>query len=772
MRIALIACALLLSTFFTANVSANQTDAEFREHYAAALQGQSNSQLIIGRILLEGGGSVRQDVPKSRIFLDRSIKAGNGAAAKYTAQQYENGKLLGKNLDKALKYYKEAKRLGVTGLDGTILKLTETQRGSHSREACIQYGTNDKSRARDLAICAEKGFISADASKYWLWVYEKGDAEAFIKAATTRLNTRGAAYDPQSIITGFPKFFVDRASDAQKDALKALIRDLGFGGLDCASGQDAFGFVKDPDVVGCLVSAAGGDADAAPQASKWWRNGEHGLIRNEAYADYLLDGLLQQPPGGGNGDGPALANLCVALESDPKKHFQMLKEYLGANPFNLESVAACLQLEMELIASGRVPEFATGAAEVAWVLEHVDWNLLPPDLIARTLIKLMTDYKNVASLKTDAVLGNINRIQFGEPWIDQFRELDPAMDKSISKAMIGKYLANSCDAVRYVLFNPQSADWDQYFGLQNLTKCIPFDGTTILQVANTDTEFARRLLSSFVMIECEAVVFAQQNTNLADMDVLSISPIFQQCLADIPKGKAPNFADDPKGASLYLLSRFVGSKENQCEPFFNYWMNRDTFNRFIAEDQRPQMVLAGYDSVEFCSSVDGDMAGLLATDHYKGGKWNDAYELAEKACDLLHYPSCGLQAHLIRFKSIKAVGGLDGLAKKKKATRIAERGYQLSEQQDPISGLILNDVMRSGLLGGQSKDADKHLSSLLAKGFPGADLRKAELCFKKLSPFTKCSRECSVVDRLIRDGQLDYLSQEKALYWQKNSKCN
>ena len=98
----------------------------------------------------------------------------------------------------------------------------------------------------------------------------------------------------------------------------------------------------------------------------------------------------------------------------------MLKEYLEANPFNRESVASCLQLEMEFIASGRVPEFATGAAEVAWVLEHVDWNLLPPDLIARTLIKLMTDYKNVASLKTDAVLGNINSIQFGEPWIDQF----------------------------------------------------------------------------------------------------------------------------------------------------------------------------------------------------------------------------------------------------------------------------------------------------------------------------------------------------------------
>ena len=163
-------------------------------------------------------------------------------------------------------------------------------------------------------------------------MYEKGDAEAFIKAATTRLNTRGAAYDPQSIITGFPKFFVERASDAQKDALKALIRDLGFGGLDCASGKDAFGFVKDPDVVGCLVSAAGGDADAATQASKWWRNGDHGLIRNEAYADYLLDGLLQQPPGGVNGDGPKLANLCVALESDPKKHFQMLKEYLKQTP--------------------------------------------------------------------------------------------------------------------------------------------------------------------------------------------------------------------------------------------------------------------------------------------------------------------------------------------------------------------------------------------------------------------------------------------------------
>ena len=140
MRLVLIACSLLLSIFFTAGVYADQTDAEFRKHYAAALQGQSNSQLIIGRILLEGGGSVRQDVPKARIFLDRSIKAGNGAAAKYTAQQYENGKLLGKNEEKALKYYKEAKRLGVAGLDGVILRLTEGLRGSHSREACIRYG--------------------------------------------------------------------------------------------------------------------------------------------------------------------------------------------------------------------------------------------------------------------------------------------------------------------------------------------------------------------------------------------------------------------------------------------------------------------------------------------------------------------------------------------------------------------------------------------------------------------------------------------------------
>ena len=159
MRLALILCTVLLSNLVTSFVLANQTDAQFREHYASALEGQSNSQLIIGRILLEGGGNVKQDIAKARVFLDRSIKAGNGAAAKYTAQQYENGKILGKDLNKALKYYEAAQSYGVTGLKSKILKLTEALKGSHSQESCIQYGKNDKSRARDLAICAEKGLF-------------------------------------------------------------------------------------------------------------------------------------------------------------------------------------------------------------------------------------------------------------------------------------------------------------------------------------------------------------------------------------------------------------------------------------------------------------------------------------------------------------------------------------------------------------------------------------------------------------------------------------
>lgn len=274
------------------------------------------------------------------------------------------------------------------------------------------------------------------------------------------------------------------------------------------------------------------------------------------------------------------------------------------------------------------------------------------------------------------------------------------------------------------------------------------------------------------MNDCNAVVFAQQNTELVDMDVLSMSPMFQQCLAEIPEGNAPDFDNDPKGASLYLLSKFVGSKEEQCEPFFEYWNNRDLFNRYIGEDQRPEMVLNGYDSVDFCSEVDGDMAGLLAKGKYSDGKWNDAHDLAEAACDLLHYPSCGLQAYLIEFKSLKATSGLDDLAKKKKAKRIAQRGYELSDGEDYISALALYDVMRSGLFGSQNKESDKLLAKLLSQDIPGAKLRKAEQCFKKFSILSDCSKECSLVDRLIRDGRLDYISQDKALKYQKHSKCD
>ena len=769
MRLLLIVCTLLLSTVLTTHLSANQTDAQFRAHYAAALSGETNSQLIIGRILLEGGGTVKQDIAKARVFLDRSIKAGNGAAARYTAQQYEDGTILGKDLNRALKYYEAAQNYGVTGLKGKILKLTEALKGSHSQESCIQYGKNDKSRARDLAICAEKGFIAVDAAKYWLWVFDEGDAEAFLNAARTRLNSRVSTYDAQSIINGFPKFFVERASEAQKKTLQQVIRDLGFGGIDCTSGKDAFGFAKDPDVVACLVAAAGGDVDAVPQVSKWWRVGEYDLVRNEAYADYLVDSLLSRPAE----DGTDIAKLCIALESDPKKHFQSLKESLESDPFNGEKVASCLKLEMELIASGRVPEFTSGRSqssqEVAWVLERVDWNTLPPDLIAKALIKLETDYKAIPELRSDSVMGNINRIKFAEPWVDQLRRIDPGMDKSISKAMIGKYLNNSCEAVRYVLFNPESADWDQYFSLQNLTDCIPFDGTTIMQVATTDRKFARRLLSSFVMNSCDAVVFAQQNTDLADMDVLSVSPIFQQCLAEIPQGQAPDFASDPKGASLYLLSRFVGSKEDQCEPFYDYWMNREVFERYISEEQRPEIVLTGYDAVNFCAKIDGDMAGLLAKREYLAGANDNAYAQAKQACNLLHYESCGLQAHLMVFKDIKVFREAENASKKRSAKNIARRAYQNGD--DEFSGLVLYDLMTSGLLGADKKETDQLLDELLFKRAPGAKVREAGKCIMKFSLIADCAAECAVIDRALIDGKLDYLSKELALKYQNKKRC-
>ena len=139
------------------------------------------------------------------------------------------------------------------------------------------------------------------------------------------------------------------------------------------------------------------------------------------------------------------------------------------------------------------------------------------------------------------------------------------------------------------------------------------------------------------------------------MDVLSISPIFQQCLADIPKGDTPDF-NNGQGRVVVFVVEIVGS-EDQCERC-RYWMNRQVFNTFIAEDQRPDMILSGYDSVEFCSFIDGDMAGLRAEDYYKGGKWNDAYELAETACDLplpIMWPSSPLN-HLQDLERIEWLG--------------------------------------------------------------------------------------------------------------------
>ena len=121
------------------------------------------------------------------------------------------------------------------------------------------------------------------------------------------------------------------------------------------------------------------------------------------------------------------------------------------------------------------------------------------------------------------------------------------------------------------------------------------------------------------MIECEAVVFAQQNTNLADMDVLSISQFFSNAWLTY-QGKLQILLMIQK-ALLCTCYQDLLIEGKSVRTVFDYWMNR-TSSIFIAEDQRPEMVLAGYDSVNFalCRWRYGRALPLITTKAESGMK--------------------------------------------------------------------------------------------------------------------------------------------------------
>lgn len=749
--------------------SISNSDSVFRQNYAKALDGDSKSQLIIGKIFLEGKGNINANVQLGFSFLTKSINAENTSAAIYLAKNYEHGKFLTQNDCKALNYYEKAKELGAKKINNKILDLSQKCRGSVSAKSCALYSLNDLSRPKTLAQCAENGFIKASASKYWLVHFDKGNSASLIKAASQMANPNSKYFEPMEIINRLPKFFLELATDEQKTKFQSIIRSFGHDSESCKNGINALGLPELGDPPSCFLSAAAEDFKAMEFASSWWMNGKHGVNKNKEYGDYLLKTVIKNNPEDLN-----IESLLKALENEPRKHFTTAMEYLNDNPFNRDRVSSSLSLEMDLISTGNIPDFAKKPSEVALVLETADWNAQKPETIATVLYKLQTDYIDFNELKSQSIKQNINKLQFIPAWMNELVKIDLSQDKIISKNVLQTFTDKSCLAFRFGINNIKLVNKASFIGLPNRRECLPFKVEWITPIERNDPDFASAILSKYLFESCEAINFGLQNTSILNQEALNMSPIYDECLAkniNVEGDSLFNFAENPGKSVAILTTKFKGDLEDQCEPFLIYLQNREVYSKIVDADKFPDIIKQEEETKYLCSEINGGIAGFIAREAFTKKDYGISFSKAEQACEMKDYDSCGLAAHIALNHKIPQNKNLDKFNQKKKARKIAERGYRVGNSD--ISGLVLYDIMTSGSVNIPSQSSKNKLDDLLrkltAKSASAVNLRKQGSCLRSL--FKKCSDECFAIDRIVDNEQLDFISLIVAKKYQKSRKC-
>ena len=170
-------------------------------------------------------------------------------------------------------------------------------------------------------------------------------------------------------------------------------------------------------------------------------------------------------------------------------------------------------------------------------------------------------------------------------------------------------------------------------------------------------------------------------------------------------------------------------------------------------------------------ACNGGVAGWLAESSYLEGKIDAALAHATSGCELQHFKSCGLQAHITYFfrDKVREFRDKERIFVKNKALAVALRGYEIGESE--FSGLVYYDIAVDRALNGKTRMGDKILNELLIKGIM-RELRDLEKCIKFGSLLNKCRDECVQIDRLMIAQDLDYLSKDKGRKLLKDRKCN
>ena len=77
--------------------------------------------------------------------------------------------------------------------------MTKEVEGPTSKAACRGYNKKDKTIAKRLALCAQRGHITGNPSEYFLQAFANGDAASFLEAAETLIDRTNGDYAPEKI---------------------------------------------------------------------------------------------------------------------------------------------------------------------------------------------------------------------------------------------------------------------------------------------------------------------------------------------------------------------------------------------------------------------------------------------------------------------------------------------------------------------------------------------------------------------------------------------
>ena len=447
--ILLIAPKLLLAENVTKLFTQGSYDAAFRAGYADALSGDPESSYIIGRILVEGKGSAKENINDGIDFIKSSAKDNFLKAVVFLAKNYEEGTYTSENSSKALQYYEKAEKLGGSEYAKKVTELSIALSGKISKKSCERYNKTNKKNAYNIGQCIAKNLLEGNASSYFLISFDNGNNNAFLSAAKKMLKAK-SNIDLMPLVIRMPDF-KRKASKSEIEEFKNLINQNGYDSSFCGKVAKKNRFSKpeksSSNDAGCALAAEKGEARAAQIAYGWWKNGSNGFPKKKKYADSLLEKLESNK----NAD---VSEILKKYEQDPKLHFKKSMEFIKENSLNKSIVGKSLSFEIELIAEDKLLSFAESYRDVANVIEYVDWNAVDTDILARFYKVYMHDLKvddEDGELKTPRVKNNFKKIPYNKKFIKSLGALKNG-GQLANKFMITS-IFNDCDALNYATSN-------------------------------------------------------------------------------------------------------------------------------------------------------------------------------------------------------------------------------------------------------------------------------------------------------------------------------